>query len=322
MRRWFHAAALTAFVVFAFIGVAAAQGAAAGVEVSVLTHFTGAGPAAVAATNTGDVVALVGTNVVRIGPDGKQTPLPTTISGGAFGIPIGIAYDSSHQLYAALPGAFAPPPSGPAGVLKLSSNGKTTTSVAGSEGMVAADGFGLDSATGDLYVTDIFGHGIWRIGADGSAHLWTSGATNPLLVLPDGVKVFQNAVYVSLEAGKILRIPINADGSAGTASVWAHIDEPGVFFDDMTLDDRTGDVYVARIDTSELLQITPGGAITAIATHADGLLGAANMTLIHSGQDTVIYIANGESCAFVPGCTTTGGAGLAILKITIPSPTH
>jgi hypothetical protein len=143
--------------------------------------------------------------------------------------------------------------------------------------MVAADGFGLDSATGNLYVTDIFGNGIWRIGSDGSAHLWTSGATNPLLVLPDGVKVFDNAVYVSLEAGKILRIPINADGSAGTATVWAHIDEPGVFFDDMTLDDRTGDVFVARIDTSELLQITPNGTITPVATHADGLLGAANM---------------------------------------------
>jgi hypothetical protein len=313
---------MAAFLVFASIGVAAAQGAGPGVQVSVLTRFAGAGPAAVAATNTGDVVALVGANVVRIGPDGKQTSFPTTISGGAFGIPIGIAYDSSHQLYAALPGAFAPPPSGLAGVLKLSSNGKSTTPVAGSSGMVAADGFGLDSATGNLYVTDIFGNGIWRIGSDGSAHLWTSGATNPLLVLPDGVKVFDNAVYVSLEAGKILRIPINADGSAGTATVWAHIDDPGVFFDDMTLDDRTGDVYVARIDTSELLQITPSGTITPIATHADGLLGAANMTLVHSGQNAVIYIANGDSCSFVPGCTTTGGAGLAILKITIPSPTH
>ena len=99
-------------------------------------------------------------------------------------------------------------------------------------------------------------------------------ATNPLLVLPDGVKVFDNAVYTSIENGRS-RIPINPDGSAGTATVWAHINDPGVFFDDMTLDDRTGDVYVARIDTNELLQITPGGAITPIATHADGLLEAS-----------------------------------------------
>ena len=36
-----------------------------------------------------------------------------------------------------------------------------------------------------------------------------SVVTNPLLVLPDGVKVFRNAVYTSIESGKILRIPIN-----------------------------------------------------------------------------------------------------------------
>ena len=79
---------------------------------------------------------------------------------------------------------------------------------------------------------------------------------------------------------------------------------------------------MTRIDTSELLQITPGGVITPVATHADGLLGAANMVLIHVGQNAIIYLANGTSCSFVPGCTTTGGAGAAILKITIPSPSH
>jgi sugar lactone lactonase YvrE len=284
------------------------------VQVSALTHFASGSPAAVAATNTGDVVALVGTNIVSVGPNGRQTPFGTTISGGAFGIPIGIAYDGFHQLYAAVPGSFAPPPQGAAGILKISPNGKETTPVPGSEGMVAADGFGLDSATGNMYVTDIFGNGIWRFTPGGSAQLWTSVATNPLLVLPDGVKVFNNAVYVSIEQGKILRIPINPDGTAGTATVWAHLDDPGVFFDDMVLDDRTGDVYVTRLDTDELLQITPAGAITPIATHADGLLGAANMTLIHVGQSTVIYLANTGS-AF--GSGNTGGAGSAILKITI-----
>jgi sugar lactone lactonase YvrE len=45
--------------------------------------------------------------------------------------------------------------------------------------MVEPDGFGLDSETGDLYVTDIFGNSIWRISPGGSAQLWTSVATNP-----------------------------------------------------------------------------------------------------------------------------------------------
>jgi hypothetical protein len=165
-----------------------------------------------------------------------------------------------------------------------------------------------------MYATDIFGNGIWRFAPGGPAQLWTSAATNPLLVLPDGVKVLGNAAYVSIEQGKILRIPINPDGTAGTATVWAHLDVPGIFFDDMVLDDRTGDVYVTRLDTDELLQITPGGAVTSIATHADGLLGAANMVLIHVGQRTVIYIANGGASF---GSGNTGGAGPAIIKVTV-----
>ena len=82
----------------------------------------------------------------------------------------------------------------------------------------------------------------------------------------------------------------------------------------MVLDDRTGDVYVTRLDTDELLRITPAGSITAVATNADGLLGAANMTLIHNGQSVVIYLANGGMPFF---STNTTGFGPALLKITI-----
>jgi sugar lactone lactonase YvrE len=178
--------------------------------------------------------------------------------------------------------------------------------------MVAADGMGLDDATGYLYVTDIFGGAIWRVAPGGrSAQLWTSDATNPILGEPDGVKVFRNVVYTS-SGDRILRIPINRDGSAGIATVWAQVS--GAFFDDMVLDDRTGDVYVTRLDTDELLQISPRGIVTPIATNADGLLGAANMTLIHFGRATVIYLANTGAPIF---STHTTGFGPALLQITI-----
>jgi uncharacterized membrane protein len=72
---------------------------------------------------------------------------------------------------------------------------------------------------------------------------------------------------------------------------------------------------VTRLDTNELLQITPAGVVTPIATHADGVLGAANMTLTHVGPSTVIYLANG-GVDFL-GTGATGGAGPAILKVTI-----
>ncbi len=294
---------------------AAAQGAAPGVQVSLLSAFpAGGGPAAAAATNTGDVVVPAAPGkIVSVGPNGQQKAFSVTLPGGAFGIgPIGIAYDLHHQLYTALPAAFGPPASGTPGILKISSNGKSFTPVPGSEGMVAADGMGLDSATGYLYVTDIFGGAIWRVTpGGGSAQLWTSNATNPILGDPDGVKVFNNAVYAS-SGDRILRIPLNPNGTAGTATIWAQV--PGAFFDDMVIDDRTGDAYVARLDQDQLLQITPGGVVTPIATNADGLLGAANMTLIHAGKSTVIYIANTGSPRF---STNTTGFGPALLKITI-----
>ncbi len=317
MRRWFAFAAKSTPLVALLVSAVAAHGAAPGVQVSVLTTFpAGQNPTAVAATNTGDVVALAGVNVVNIGPTGKQKQLQATVAGGAFGTGIGIAYDNSHRLVVALPGSFGPPAQGT--ILSVSANGKQTAPVPGSQGMVAPDGFGLDSATGDLYATDIYGSSLWRIGQDGVARLWTSVATNPLLVFPDGVKVYKGAVFVSIEAGAILRIPINADGTAGVAQIWAQV--PGAFFDDLTLDDRNGNVYVSRLDTNELLQITPAGVITPIVTNADGLLGAANMVLIHVGQNTVIYLGNTGEDFLGTGATTE--VGPAILKITIPSPSN
>jgi hypothetical protein len=312
--RW--ARGLTAFsaALVVLVVVAVAQGAAQGVQVRELSIFpTGGAPSSAAATNSGDVVVPAAGKLVRVGPDGQQEALPVDLPPGAFGIgPIGIAYDLHHALYVALPAAFGPPPNGTPGILKISANGKKATAVPGSEGMVAADGMGLDAATGYLYVTDIFGGAIWRVApGGGSAQLWTSNATNPILGDPDGVKVFDGAVYAS-SGDRILRIPINPDGSAGTATVWAQV--PGAFFDDIVLDDRTGDVYVSRLDTDELLQITPGGVVTPIATNADGLLGAANMTLIHVGYRTVIYLANTGAPLF---STDTTGFGPALLKITI-----
>jgi len=312
MRRRFYLAATSVLLVWAALTVGVAQAAAPGVTVSKLTTFPGtAGPSSVAATNPGDVTAIWGTNIVSVTPQGDQRILGT-YAPGAFGEAIGIAYGPDHQLYAANPESLGPPAQGT--IFQIFPDGKTAT-VPGSNGMIAPDGFGADPATGYTYVTDIYGNAIWRITPGGVAEPWTSIATNPLLALPDGVKVFDGAVYTSIESGKILRIPINRNGSAGTAAVWAQVPGPA-FFDDMVLDDRTGDVYVSRLDTNQLLQITPRGSITPIASNADGLLGAANMALIHVGLDTVIYDANTNDDFLNTGATNT--AGPAILKITIP----
>jgi sugar lactone lactonase YvrE len=307
MRRCLGAAAVaTLFLVSAFGGAASAQGKTPpGVQVSVLTTFApGEHAGGVAATNTGDVHVSVGANVVRVGPDGQQKTL-TTISGGLFGGPIGLAFNRFHQLFAAFP-------TGSGTILQISPNGASTTPVPGSQGMVAPDGFGFDSAD-NMYVTDISGNSLWRVTPGGTAQLWSA---DPLLVLPDGVKVFNNAAYVSVEGGQIVKIPINPDATAGTGSVWAS--SPRDLFDDMVLDDRTGDVYVASLNRNRVLQITPDGDVTPVATYQDGLVTPANMALIHIGKSTVIYVGN----MYRPGASGSdpnenGGPGPAVFKITI-----
>jgi hypothetical protein len=176
--------------------------------------------------------------------------------------------------------------------------------------MQSPDGFGFDSQ-GNMYVTDIFAGQIWKVTPGGTAQVWATGLDSP-----DGVKVFGNKVYTSLEAGQIATIDINPDGSAGAQHVWFQHSGPA-FFDDMVLDDRTGDVYVARLDTNEILQITPQGAETPVASCQNGgLAGAANMGLIHVGNDAVIYLANNGTPFIGQGCPTTTGPN--IVKITIP----
>src|SRR4051794_13902821 len=194
MLKRLGVAAAAALAISALAG-GTAQAAAPGGQVSVLSRVGAShSPAATAATNSGDVAAIAGVDIVELNPTGKQKLL-TSVPGGAFGIPIGLAYDLSHRLYVASPQSFGPPAQGT--ILKLSANGKSATPVPGSQNMVAPDGFGLDEATGDLYVTDIFGSSVWRI-HNGVAQPWTSTATNPLVVLPDGVKVLNHAAYVSV----------------------------------------------------------------------------------------------------------------------------
>src|ERR1700761_4807819 len=107
MKRW-CLTAVSAMLVAVAVGASPAHAAAPGVRVNVLTRFpAGENPAAVAATNPLDVVALAGPKVVYVTPTGAQVPL-TTISGGAFGTAIGISYDVFHQLYVALPETLAP----------------------------------------------------------------------------------------------------------------------------------------------------------------------------------------------------------------------
>ena len=121
------------------------------------------GPAAAAATNTGDVVALAGPNVVGIEPNGKQKPfagddLRRRRSASRSGSPTTRTTSSTRRS----PERLRRRPSGAPGILKISANGKRRRRSRARRAWWRPTASGLDSATGYLYVTDIFGNAIWR----------------------------------------------------------------------------------------------------------------------------------------------------------------
>ena len=243
------------------------------VQVSVLTHFASGSPAAVAATNTGDVVALAGTNVVRVGPNGQQKTLDDD-PGGAFGIPVGIALRRVPSAVRGGPDVVRAAASGGRGSLKISANGKQRTPVPGSEGMIAPDGFGLDSATGNMYATDIFGNSIWRFtSAVSGAALDFGRDESPARFSRTASRCSNNAVP-RLDRGR--EDPEDPDQPRWNRG---NGDRLGARGRSRRLLRRHG---ARRSHRRRLRDATrqgraaadhPGGVITLIATHADGILG-------------------------------------------------
>ena len=119
---------------------------------------------------------------------------------------------------------------------------------------------------GALYVSDSFGGRIWKIAADGAEAVWKQ---DPLLATAgfppfgaNGVAFDRNEanLYVSNTGDDtILRIPVNADGTAGTVSVFASgVDGPdGIAFD------VRGNLYVCANQADEIAVISPTGARVA-----------------------------------------------------------
>ena len=159
------------------------------------------------------------------------------------------------------------------------------------------DDVAVDSQ-GNLYVTDLTLSGIWKVSPDGRYVLWSA---HPLLlwppapyyVLPEGANdlvldAAERNLYVATDGDPaILRIPIAADGSAGTPVVVARDLSP---LDGIELDEL-GNIYVSEILRNEISVFSPDGSqrivIATAATaplvnptslvYRRGMLCAANM---------------------------------------------
>jgi sugar lactone lactonase YvrE len=156
------------------------------------------------------------------------------------------------------------------------------------------DDVAIDKA-GNIYLTDLTYSGIWKISPDGkNVTMWSD---DPLLnwlsdpVLPLGVNVVvldkeQKNIYAATTTldGRIVKIPINADGSAGKAQPYSR---GHAWFDGIEIDDE-GYIYASEPGANQIVVIPPKGYPNRIIIASPLFQGPTSLAL----RDGILYTAN------------------------------
>lgn len=244
--------------------------------------------------------------VRKIAPDGTETVLVD------FGGPktLGLAVDSRGSLYC----CQYSPNTEIHGVHRASTDGSREL-LPGSGDIVHCNGLTLDGQ-GNLYVSDSETGTLWRIPPGGSAVLWLQHTllegTDETPGYPplgaNGVVYWQDNLFVAnLEKGRLVRIPILAQGQAGDPKVVAQ----GMYGLDGITVDVDGKIYAANGSMTKVVQIDPAdGTITDLATRADGL---------HTPSDVALGVAEGnrQSLFITNYAVTRGGPGPAVVRLEV-----
>ena len=272
---------LAVLVVAAALPVAVAGAAVSATVVVDLDPALGEHPEGVAVDKRGDVFFSVSPlgQVRKLDRDGSVSLLAQVVPPGSGNGPIGLAVDAPGNVYVAT-ATFDPATSG---VYKITRDGSFDR-LPGTGAIAFPNGIALDK-NGNVYVTDTVGGSVWRVPANGGpATMWFQ---SPLLLgdgsfnfgVPlgaNGIAYRHNELVVgNTEGARLVRIPINPDGSAGSPSILAE-NSALLGVDGMTFDVH-GNLWACVIAQSTIVTVSPTGAITPIASAADGLDWASSL---------------------------------------------
>ena len=215
--------------------------------------------------------------------------------------PAGLAIDGAGTVYAAVPtfdletGRTDP---ATRGVYRIWPDG-TAERLPGTGAMLFPNDVTLDKQ-GNVYATDTSGGTVWQVPRDGSAELWSG---DPLLAgdgsfgfgFPIGANgiAFRNGelIVANTERGRLVRIPVEPDGSAGEATALA--ESTALLGADGIALDVHGDVYVASSIFYTVVRVGSDGLIETLATADDGLNQPSTLAFgTGKGKRQTLFVAN------------------------------
>jgi sugar lactone lactonase YvrE len=186
------------------------------------------------------------------------------------------------------------------GVYKIDAKTREVTPVA-----TRADGWpfcvpddvDIDKA-GNIYLTDLTYAGIWKISPDGKVTMWSDdpllNPTDPVSSMGVNVCVLdkeEKNIYAATTTltGRIVKIPIKEDGSAGKAELFSTSHSP---FDGIEIDDE-GYIYASEPLLNQIIVLPPQAgpwSLTPRKVIAIGLPLQGPTSLVI--RDGVLYTAN------------------------------
>jgi LPXTG-motif cell wall-anchored protein len=249
-------------------------------NVTPLVSFTpGERPEGLAVDRTGNLYTgeLPTGEVVRVGPDNRVTTL-AKLNGNA----LGVALDTNGDVLVALRTGNAAGMD-PHGLWRVKQDGTkqlvATTPPDGVPNVV------MQGPRGVIYLSDSALGRVYRIGPDGAIGDFLDHdllKPNVDACAPDKFPLPVGANGLALDAqgnllvansnkATIVRVPVNADGSAGAPSVWAGPDCANLLGADGIAADGQGGLYVAANFRNKVVHVASNGTVRTLATAADGL---------------------------------------------------
>lgn len=232
------------------------------------------------------VSSVLGAQYLAVAPDGGVSPVGSAeADGGASAVyTLGLTTDATGNVYMAVAGAGASPVPAP-GIYRFPPTGGSGTVFSLGSAVTPNMNFanGLDFIGPNLFVADSEGV-VYALDSNGVAKVWSSDpllAPNPsasgkspacgfvpLAIGANGIAHDATNVYVTnTDYGRLIQIPIAADGSAGKATLIKE-DCAALAGADGLVIDHDGSFLIALNAQNKIVRVTSAGDVTVVASGA------------------------------------------------------